>query len=162
MLRSLAVVLAFIAAIWLLSLFSRSPTPDPVPTIDYTAQLQAARQTAPYDVLAPTPLPRGWRATSVSATGDSTGFTWQMGFLTGQTEYVELEQSNVNPAAFVAAETEGSSADGTTLVEGERWQRRADPGADKRSLVRVDSGVATVVTGTLGYPGLVEFASSLR
>ena len=162
MLRSLAVVLVYIAAIWLLSLFTRSPTPNPVPTVDYTAQLEAARQTAPYDVLAPTPLPRGWRATNVSASGDSTGFTWHLGFLTGQTEYVELEQSNVDRAAFVAAQTEGSSADGTTLVEGQRWQRRLDSGAGKRSLVHVDNDVATVVTGTFGYSKLAEFASSLR
>jgi hypothetical protein len=47
-------------------------------------------------------------------------------------------------------------------VEGQRWQRRLDTGAGKRSLVRVDNDVATVVTGTFGYSELSEFASSLR
>lgn len=161
MLRSLAVVFAFMAAIWLLSLVSRAPRPNPAPTVDYTAQLAAARQTAPYDVLAPTPEPRGWRATSVTATGDSTRFSWHIGFLTPDTEYVGLEQSNVGAAAFVAAKTTGSSPDGSVRIAGVRWDRLLDADDDERALVRVDDGVATVVTGTPGYSELESFASSL-
>ena len=162
MLRSLAVVLGFVAAVGALSVFTRQQPPDPVHPVDYSAALDAARRTASYRVLAPEPPPPGWRATSVSASGDAGGFTWHLGFLTRDTQYVGLEQSDVRPAAFVAAKTEGSSADGTVLLRGVRWERRLDPGRSERSLVRVAAGVATVVTGTTSYPRLSVFASSLR
>ena len=162
MLRSMAVVLAFVGAFSLLSLLNRPDVEDPVKTVDYTAQLQAARQTAPYDVLAPTPQPPGWRATSVYAEGDSQEFSWHIGFLTGDEQYVGLEQSNADPAEFLASKAADSTPDGRVDIAGTTWQRRIDPADGDRSLVRVAEGATTVVTGTVDYSVLAGFAASLR
>ena len=162
MLRSMAVVLAFVGAFSLLTLLNRPEVDSPVRTVDYTAQLSAARQTAPYDVLAPTPRPPGWRATSVYAEGDSQQFSWHIGFLTGEGQYVGLEQSNADPAEFLASKAEGSTADGRMEIAGSSWQRRIDPVDGDRSLVLVTDDMTVVVTGTVDYSVLAGFAASLR
>lgn len=162
MLRSMAVVLAFVGAFSLLSLLNRPSVEDPVKTVDYSAQLRAAQQTAPYDVLAPTPQPPGWRATSVYAEGDSQQLSWHIGFLTGDGQYVGLEQSNADPAEFLASKAGGSSPDGRVEIAGTTWQRLIDREDGDRSLVRVADDATTVVTGTVDYSVLADFAASLR
>jgi hypothetical protein len=163
MLRSVGVVLVFVAAIWLLGQLTRPQPPAPVTTGNYTSAVKAARRDAPYPVLAPNPVPRGWQVTRVSATGSPNRFGWQLGFETATGQYVALQQSNAaSPADFVRRQTPGSSPVGRVRINGTDWQRRLASGTGDRSLVRVSQGVATVLTSTTGYDVLVALASSLR
>jgi hypothetical protein len=161
MVRSMAVVLGFIAAIWLLSLVSRHHVSDPVQPVDYSGQLVVARDTAPYRVLAPRSLPSGWEATSVDAEGDSNQFTWHLGFLIDRADYVGLEQSNSNAAQYISDTIGDDTPDGRQDIGGVTWRRLLDPDSGDHSLVRVTSADTTIVTGTLSYEGLATFIAPL-
>jgi hypothetical protein len=162
MVRSMAVVLGFIAAIWLLSLVSRHHVTDPVQPVDYASQLAVARDTAPYRVLAPRSLPSGWEATSVDAEGDSTQFTWHLGFLIDRANYVGLEQSNTDSALYVSQTIGEDTPDGRQDIGGVSWRRLIDQNSGDHSLVRVTPADTTIVTGTLSYAGLADFIATLR
>ena len=161
MIRSMAVVLGFIGAIWLLSLVSRHHVTDPVQPIDYASQLAVARDTAPYRVLAPRSLPGGWEATSVDAEGDSNQFTWHLGFLIDRADYVGLEQSNRDPALYISQTIGDDTPDGRQDIGGVSWRRLVDGSSGDHSLVRVTPADTTIVTGTLSYEGLVAFIATL-
>jgi hypothetical protein len=162
MVRSMAVVLGFIAAIWLLSLVSRHHVSDPVHPIDYSSELAAARATAPYHVLAPRSLPSDWEATSVDTNGDATQFTWHLGFLIDRSDYVGLEQSNSNPAQYISDTIGKDTQEGRQDIGGASWRRLVDPDSGDHSLVRVTPADTTIVTGTLSYPGLAAFIATLH
>jgi hypothetical protein len=161
MVRSMAVVLGFIGAIWLLSLVSRHHVTDPVQPVDYSGQLAIARDTAAYPVLAPRSLPSGWEATSVDAEGDSTQFTWHLGFLINRDDYVGLEQSNSTAAQYVTATIGDDTPEGRQDIGGVSWRRLVDPDSGDHSLVRVTPSDTTIVTGTLSYEGLAAFIATL-
>ncbi|MEP6526195.1 MAG: DUF4245 domain-containing protein [Nocardioidaceae bacterium] len=162
MVRSMAVVLGFIGAIWLLSLVSRHAVTDPVQRIDYSSQLAVARDTAPYRVLAPRSLPSGWEATSVDAEGDSTQFTWHLGFLIDRADYVGLEQSNTDSALYISQTIGADTPDGRQDIGGVSWRRLIDQNSGDHSLVRVTQAATTIVTGTLSYASLADFIATLR
>ena len=162
MVRSMAVVLGLIAAIWVLSLVSRHHVTDPVHRIDYSNELAAARATAPYHVLAPRSLPSGWEATSVNAEGDSTQFSWHLGLLIDRADYVGLEQSNSNAAQYISDTIGQDTPDGRRDIGGVSWRRLVDPDSGDHSLVRVTPMDTTIVTGTLSYDGLANFIATLH
>jgi hypothetical protein len=162
MVRSIAVVLGFIAAIWLLSLVSRHHVTDPVQPVDYSGQLAIARDTAPYRVLAPRSLLSGWEATSVDAEGDSTQFTWHLGFLIDRADYVGLEQSNTDSALYISQTIGEDTSDGRQDIGGVSWRRLIDQNSGDHSLVRVTPADTTIVTGTLSYADLADFIATLR
>ena len=62
MVRSMSLVLVVVAVVFLLTL--RDEPHQTVHRVDYSEQLQEARQVAPYDVLAPVGLGGRWKATS--------------------------------------------------------------------------------------------------
>ncbi len=139
------------------------PHPEKVRAIDYSAQLAEARRLAPYDVLAPTPMPPGWQATSARA-GAEPGkpFTWHLGVVTADRRYVGLEQSNGPVAAVITDKLGPVHDDGTSTVAGTPWQRKALEDRDERALIRTVNGVTTIVTGTAPYPALDQFAATLH
>jgi hypothetical protein len=161
MVRSMAVVLGFIAAIWLLSLVSRHHVTDPVQRIDYSRQLAAAQATAPYHVLSPRSLLSGWEPTSVDAQGDSAQFTWHLGFLIDRADYVGLEQGNGNAAQYISDTIGQDTPEGRQQIGGVSWRRLVDPDSGDHSLVRVTPADTTIVTGTLSYDGLATFIATL-
>ncbi|NYI08050.1 hypothetical protein FHU37_005079 [Allostreptomyces psammosilenae] len=135
---------------------------DPVRPVDYTVDLQAARRSAPYPVLAPEGLPERWRATSVRFDGaDPNATTWHLGFINPQEEYAAVEQSNGPEQGFLDEVLRGGEDDGTAVVEGEEWRRLQ--GDRYRGLVRQDAeGVTTAVLGTAPYEQLAELAGALE
>ena len=161
MVRSMAVVLGFIGAIWLLSLVSQHHVTDPVHRIDYSGELAAARATAPYHVLAPRSLLSGWEPTSVDGQGDSAQFTWHLGFLIDRADYVGLEQSNSDPAQYISDTIGNDTPQGRQDIDGVSWRRLVDPDSGDHSLVRVTPADTTIVTGTLSYGGLAMFIATL-
>jgi hypothetical protein len=155
LLVSLAVVFAVAALAW-------RPHHETVRVIDYTAQLADARRVAPYDVLAPAPMPSGWQATSARV-GAEPGkpVTWHLGVLTADRRYVGLEQSS---APSVVGEKLGPvDDDGTTTVAGVVWQRKVlTERKGERAIVRSGDGVTTIVTGNVDYATLESFATTLH
>jgi Protein of unknown function (DUF4245) len=155
-------VMGLIVAIWALSRFQHRDLPDPARPVNYTAQLAVARQSAPFDVLAPASTPPGWRATSVSWDGQPPDLTWHLGFLTAQDQYVGLEQGSAPSAAFVAASTSATEPGQPVKIGGQRWQTLSSTDSSVHALVRRTPGVTTVVTGTAAESQLESFAGSLE
>lgn len=138
------------------------PHEETVRAIDnYGPKLAQARESAPYRVLAPEPMPAGWQVTSAELTAPAGGpVSWHLGIVTTDRSYVGLEQSNGPAGKFTADELGQTEADGTSTLPG--WQRKRLLDRDERALVRTAAGVTTIVTGTTDYPTLEQFAQALR
>ena len=161
MFGALIAVLALIVGVWLLSQFQDRGTPDPARRVDYTAELAEARRAAPFDVLTPSTVPAGWRATSVEWAGTEPDVSWHLGFLTPAEEYVGLEQGNASAADFITAHTPATEVADPVEVGGETWRVLVSEDGSEHALVQLGNGVTTVVTGTAPLPELIAFAESL-
>jgi hypothetical protein len=160
--RSLAVMLGAIAAVVVAFTVMR-PDPQPPAAVDYSAALELVRTEYEYPVLAPDPVPDGWRATSVDHSSRPTGDRWRLGFLTADDGFVGLEQSDGEIESYLADRLAEFTDDGTSQVAGTTWERRVGAGdRPDRALVRVDDdGWVTIVMGTEAYDVLESFAASL-
>lgn len=161
LLGALIAVLVLIASVWVLSRFQHRGVVDPTETVDYTADLAEARDSAPFDVLAPSPAPSGWRATSVEWDAVRPDVSWHLGFLTPEGDYVGLEQGNAPASAFVAANTPATQPGEAVRIGAESWQSLVSADGREHALVRRAEDVTTVVTGTAPLSELVAFAESL-
>lgn len=153
---------------------------DPVKPVGYKVELDSARRAAPYPVLAPEGLPAKWRATSVRydahGSKDGEGSAWHLGFITPDTQYAAVEQSNERrPAKYIDSVTQGAHETKRTVrAGGVEWTRYE--GGKYDALVRTagtgKGGSAgkgggartytTVVTGTASFPQLEKMAEALR
>ncbi len=159
---ALITVLALIAAVWALSRFQHRGVSDPAQPIDYSAELAAVRESAPFAVLAPSSTPAGWHATSVAWDGEPPDLAWHLGYLTDAGEYVGLEEGNGDSPAFVAASTQAAVAGRPVLINGHPWRTLSSTDGHEHALVRRIQGVTTVVTGTAPVADLETFAQSLE
>jgi hypothetical protein len=151
--------------------FTSNPPDDaPVPTVDWQPVLAQARAKAPYPVLAPPATPAGWRATKASWTPigrpDANGNaavrnTWELGFLTGDTIFVALEQGDARLPDLISDATRDGTVDGTSTIAGATWERRISEDGRTRSLVQQSPKVATVVSGDTGYETLDAYVATL-
>ena len=159
MVRSLAIVLALVGVLVAVTYTSQSVE---VRSVDVaTAQSQAQRE-APFDLRIWTPGP-GDVATSVrwQATEASGGIpVWHVGYLVDGSEYLQVAQSATVEAGFVPEQTAGGNPLGEVSLGGARWLRVESEG--RRSLVGVEDGVTTVVSGTLPWSGIEAAATSVR
>jgi hypothetical protein len=134
-----------------------------VPVVEYVAELAAARGEAPYHLLAPDPLPSGWHVTGVRYDGDVKGAaTWHFGLVTDGRRFAGIAQSNGKPRSFVYHETSRGRPAGSADVDGVTWEKRYREHRDVHSLVRVEHGVTTVLSGNADFGELAELARSLR
>ncbi|MEU4208729.1 DUF4245 domain-containing protein [Streptomyces sp. NPDC026206] len=135
---------------------------DPIRTVNYRVELDTARRAAPYAVAAPEGLGGDWRATSVSYKAHGReGSEWHLGFLDPQTQYVAVEQSDGPARSFIDNVSRRAEKTGKAeQVAGATWQRYEGP--KYNALVREESGVTTVVTGTASYERLTEMAAALK
>ena len=141
----------------------RSPVPaNPAPTVDYRPVLSYARSHAPFDLVAPSALPSGWRATTVGFNTRGKA-TWHLGVLTTQGRYVGLEQSNTPVAAMVSRFVDAKPTAGSPVqVAGRRWQSWTDSHGDL-ALVRRTGRTTTLVLGhDVARRELVGYTASLR
>jgi hypothetical protein len=155
------VLMAVIGAlVWFFSLTrpDEPPLPDPV---EYEAALAAAREAYPYPVLAPEPVPDGWRVTNVRMDDDQAGHRWRLGMFTDEGQFVGVEQSDGEIASYRDDRLEEFVADGSTTVAGEEWERLREPDGD-HALVRESDGVLTIVRGTLDHAALEDVVAMLR
>lgn len=161
---SLLVVCGFV-----LTIVGLTPRPDadPVRVIDPNDGLSQARATAPYAVYGPVGLPARWRATSARTERTGTGaaaasISWHLGFVTPEDRYAAVEQSNSDPAAFLAAIGENGKADGSVNLAGTDWKRLYREAKDQRTLWRTDGGSVVAVTGNASWAELEQLAAALR
>lgn len=153
---SLVVVGAFVAFLYVVVW---RPSPEPVRTVDPVPALTAAREQADYPVLAPTGLSAQWRATSARFEGDENDTTWFLGYVTPENQYVALAQTDGDAAEFIADQTLQGQPDGERSVSDRQWRQYTTD--DQRSLVTSVDGSTVVVTGTVSYEQLADFASRL-
>ncbi len=132
--RDMVVALAVLVVVILLvggvsracSFSPAGPTIDPtgLPVVDAPAALRALAPDVPFAVRIPT-VPPGWRSNSVGQdrVPDGAGRAVRTGFLTPESRYLRLLQSNAPEAALLKAETGARpvAARGTEDVGGQRW-----------------------------------------
>jgi hypothetical protein len=161
MIRSLAVVLVLVG---LLLLFNWAQQPDPVVRdVGYDAAVAQARQEAPYDVLAPDPLPDGWRATSARTRAVDGEVSWHLGLVTRSGAYAAVEQSDwPSRQGFVERFAAAGETRGHTTISGVPWRQVDGGDPEPRALVRSADGVTTVVAGSASWGELTQLAGSLR
>lgn len=136
---------------------------DPVKPISYSVELGQARRDAPFKVAGPEGLSARWRATSVTySAADPHKVSWHLGFVDPEDQYVALEQSNGEPAPFIAEVTLGAHRDGSRTVSagGQVWERWT--GKRYTALVRKEQGVTTIVLGTGPDSQLTQLAAALQ
>jgi hypothetical protein len=132
-------------------------TPDePTHAVDYRSAVESSRTVSDFDLLAPTQLPRGWRATSVRFEPNA----WHLGVLTAADEYIGLEQVRTTEKRAIERFAQGSRATGTVAIGGQTWSRRSGPGDDV-TYVRRDGDVTILVTGTSPRDDIERYISSL-
>ena len=140
-------------------------TPEParrVQTIDYQRVVPAARKAAPFDLVAPASLPRGWRATTAGYT-DGAGARWHLGVLTDAGRYVGLEQGGQSVRSIVAEYVDPAATRGRPVdVGGVPWTTYTDTGGDL-ALARHQGRTTTLVVGhDVDRATLVSYTQSLR
>ncbi len=155
---SLAVVGVFVA--FLFAVVWR-PAPDPIRTVDPRLQLESARAQADYPVLAPVGLSADWKPTSArfEAVGEDNS-SWFLGYVTPDGQYVAVTQTDAEAGPFIEQQTLKGAPDGQRTIGSSTWLQYVS--SDQRSLVRIEDGVTTVVTGTVSYEQLQAFVERLR
>jgi hypothetical protein len=130
--------------------------------VEYRTAVVSARRAAPYPILAPVGLPKGWNATAVEYDGqDTQDAEWTLGFIDPAGQYVAVRQTNGPAAAFLAdATTNGVRQSATSTVDGTVWSHYQ--GTRYRALVLKTAKGTTAVTGTESYAALAAFAATLK
>jgi hypothetical protein len=164
LLGAIAIALLLVVCVWGLTRFQHRDVPSPAPTIDYSAQLDEARASAPFDVLAPSPEPPGWRATSAAWDGVGPELSWHLGLLTSDSpdaDYVGLEQGNAAPAEFLLDNTPADQPGEPIEIGGRTWEKLTSADGQEMALFLPGDHVTTLVTGTVPEDELVSFIESL-
>jgi hypothetical protein len=157
MIRSLAVVLAVVGA---LLLVTWRPSPDPVRVVDIDPLVIVASAQAEYPIVVPDL--EGLRPTSVrwEPTEESVDIpVWHVGFVTQDDQYLEVTQSTASDPLFLERETGNGEIAGLVDIDGQQWQYfTAETG---NSLVGLEGGVTTIIQGTGTESDLREAVQSL-
>lgn len=160
MVISLTVVLGIVVVLLLLVPRQNGVTQPPV---DVAAGARVAASRVDFTPSQPGALPADWRATSVRTSVAAAGvLTWHAGWQTGDGNYASIEQGKDVPEEWLPAQTGGGRPDGTRDVKGVVWQRMVRTDKPQNSLVHLQGGVTTVVTGTSPYDQLAVLAGALR
>jgi Protein of unknown function (DUF4245) len=168
MIRSLALIVIPLALIAII--FTDVPEDHPVKEVDWKPVLATAREQAPFDVLAPADLPAGWRATRVNWVPQGRPYLngeasprnlWQIGFLSPDDVYIDLNQGDLRPQELVDEQSRAGTPDGSSTVAGQTWQRLISPDGRTRSLVLHGPKATTIVSADLPYEALEAYASTL-
>ncbi len=158
-------VLAVIAFVAIRSVTTDNE-PTPVRSVDWTAMLRAGRADHKLLVMAPTTLPRGWKATSADyQTGMSP--TWHLGLLTDGRKYVGVEEARGGVQDLVDEHVDPDATQGKDVtIDGQTWQTWRDAGGDyavSRSLeISGEVYESWLVVGTAPEGTIRDFAGSLE
>jgi hypothetical protein len=162
MVGAMIVLLAVVVAFVVLRELNRNDPASPVRAIDYTSDVEFARDRAGFEVLAPERLPEGWRATTVRYVPGAMEH-WHLGMLTEDDRYVGLEQSTASADSMVEDHVDEAATQGEAVsVGGAEWTTWRDAGGDL-ALVREEAGTTTLVVGhEVDADVLADFTASLR
>ena len=154
----MALVLVVVGVmVWL----ARSTQSETVNAVETAPLLAAAVASAPFAVEMPTSakglVPTSVRLQPTEASGQE--IVWHVGWVTPQTQYVQLSQSSASSRAYLAEQTASGRAGESVDLGGRSWQRYET--SARRSLVNDANGVTTIVSGTVGWPQLESLAASL-
>jgi hypothetical protein len=168
LIRSLALIVIPVVVIPII--FTSVPDDHPVKEVDWKPVLATARQEAPFSVLAPATLPDGWRATRVNWVPQGRPYLngeasprnlWQIGFLTPDDVYIDLNQGDLRPQEMVDQQSRAGTPDGVSVIAGQTWHRLISPDERTRSLVLRGPNATTIVSADLPYEALEAYASTL-
>lgn len=169
--RDMVLSLGLVALVLLGWMYLSHPrTPDPIREVDWAGVAAAATGAAEYEVLAP-PATFPWPATSARVEPQADGTVgWQVGFLSPDEDYAAVLQRGVFPEQAAAAQQEwideqtrnGVPGESVTLG-GRDWVRSVGDSTpdDRRSLVRAEAGMVTLVTGSASWAELETLAGTL-
>ena len=167
MIRSLGLV-AIVLLIWMY--FAHPRSSDAIREVQWAPVAQSAADAASYEVLAP-PVTFPWPATSARVEPQADGtLGWRVGFYTPEQEYAAILQRGQFPDQAVSAqqdwieaETRNGVVGGTVTLGDRQWTRMEGDSTpdDRRSLVLVEDGTATVVTGSAPWAELETLAGAL-
>jgi hypothetical protein len=168
LIRSLALIVIPLVVIAII--FTDVPDDHPVKEVDWKPVLATAQKQAPFDVLAPTNLPEGWRATRVNWVPQGRAYLngeasprnlWQIGFLSPDDVYIDLNQGDARPQEMVDQQSREGTPDGNSVIAGQTWQRLMSPDGRTRSLVLHGPSATVVVSADLPYEALEAYAATL-
>jgi hypothetical protein len=160
MIRSLVVVGGVVV---ILVLIVPRPSAVTQPPVDVAGIAQGAQSGAGFPLSVPQGLPVEWRATSARLLdGTDHVRTWHAGYQTADAQYAAVEQAKNATSVWLRANTQAGDPVGATLVGGVTWQQYLHENRLQRTLVLVNGGVTTLVTGTASWTDLEKLAASLR
>lgn len=152
-------------------MFQRAGQQEPqVPEVDWQAVVVQADGARQFDVLRPTALPAGWRATKArwlepgQADGNgnaSAGYTLELGFISEDDQYFALNQTTAPSAPFVKRVSRDGREQGQVDVEGRQWTHYQSADGRTHALVLVEGKVSRIVASDAGVERLRQFASLL-
>lgn len=169
-LRSMAVVLAVIGALLLLTW---RPLPDPVREVDPFPIASLAVREAGYLVLMPR-VGDGWRSTSarLEPTPQSADKSvWFNGWVSPDDDFYSLAQSHATHKAFIGEQTNyGTPVDlradtswpwSETAGTKKNWAEYLSPDGKTRSMVKIKGDHTTILSTTAEWSKLEAFADRL-
>ncbi|HET7529501.1 MAG TPA: DUF4245 domain-containing protein [Mycobacteriales bacterium] len=164
MARSLGLMAVVIAVLLLIGpartlVFPGSARMQPV---DYSDEVAAFDRIAG-SVLAPSGLPKGWRANAATFERSKLGTRLHVGFATPGSGYAGLDETDGEPSSLLrkVLGARGATTSGTTRIDGRSWQlRRSDRG--EQAFTLMSGGLTVVVTGSASDAQLRTLAGSLR
>ena len=168
LIRSLAVILIPLVVITII--FTNTPDDHPVKEVDWKPVLATAQKEALFDVLAPTNLPEGWRATRVTWVPEGEPYLngeasprnlWQIGFLSPDDVFIDLNQGDARLQELVDQQSQAGTPDGRSIVAGQPWERLVSSDGRTRSLVLRGPDSTTIVSANLPYEALETYVSTL-
>lgn len=168
MVLSMAVLLV---PICLLVWFFTIDPKEEAPKVDISSALAQAEKVAPYPILRAKNLPAGWTPTRVRWVNDgsaqsgenlSSGAAWLVGYLGPDGYYYSVQQSDREPAEFIAHVTRRGRPTGETYhAIGMAWQRYESSDGRTKSLVCKEKNMVAIVSSDSGFPALDAFTTSL-
>ena len=160
MILSMAVVLALVFVIVLLAW---RPTPEVVNVIDPAPAISQAAAQADFPLVVPGGLSDDWRPTSARwepSPESGSDPVLHIGYVTPTDQYGQVSLSRAATERYLGEQTSGGRPIDTREVAGDVWQRwEAD---DRRSLVLIDGGVTTIVSGTGEWSEIEGLAATLE
>ncbi len=163
---------AVIATVGVIMLLAWRPQQEVVQSVDYPAAVANAKLSQIWPISIPSEIPPGYRATSARFEPESYGepgdVRWLVGFQTEVGEYVSIWQSDGPKRKVIATATNNADCEGTELITNNKtgvvstWQKCEIAKPLTRSFIQTNGEVTTVVSGTVQWPELLEFAQSLE
>ncbi len=160
MVRSMAVVLAVVGAILLVTW---RPQPDPVREVNVDQLLVVAVAQADFDVVVPGTT--GLRPTSVrwQPTAESKDeMVWQVGYVTESDEFLQVTQSRSDSSKFLSVETVRGVPLGSVAINslvGDEWTEYQSE--TSTAFVSMSNGTTTIVRGTGPREEIISGVESL-